>query len=224
MTPGVDSQADAGSGGETTASTLSCVDILTCASECPDADLDACADDCLERGSRPAQDAVLTLVSCLQSEACEDEACIREKCGTELGACLEQATSTVDSGESPPTTAEPSELPGALLGIWDKSTIRYEFEANGATTLIAIFSNSYSGCQSRTEVYSTGVTTVTGDQLVYHRLEGTVTSVLCGGSPKVSPLTAADFTYTYELGTNENGTATLTLTSPETGSNTYVKY
>lgn len=222
-TPDVDSQADAGSGGVTTAATLSCVDILTCASECPDADVDVCSDDCLERGSRPAQDAVLTLVSCVQSEACEDSACIQEKCGTELGACLAQATSDVDSGESPPTAAEPSELPDALLGVWDKMPIRYQFEANGATTLIAIFSTSYSGCQSKTEVYSTGVTTVTGDQLVYHRLEGTVTSVLCGGSPKVSPLAAADFAYTYELSTNESGNATLTLTSPETGATTYVK-
>lgn len=229
-TPEVDAGGDAGGDRDrgdvtpTPAAALGCADILTCASECPEADEDACSDGCLERGSKPAQDAVLTLVSCVQDKACEESTCIQEKCGTELGACLEQAASGVGAGESPPTAAEPSELPAALLGVWDKSAIRYEFEANGVTTLIAIFTTSYSGCQSKTEVYSTGVSTVNGDQLVYHRAEGTVTSVLCSGPPKVSPLAAADFTYTYELGTTDDGKATLTLTSPETGATTYVKH
>lgn len=216
---------DAGSGGSGSGATFTCADILTCAEGCSDEDQEACEDACLARGSGAAQGAATALVSCITREACEDTACTQEKCASELAACVEQSAASADGGVGTPRgEALPVELVGSWSTVSSQSAFNYDFAADGATIFTGIIeTHPTSTCTSRLEISTRGVTTVNGDQLVYHRREGTHTSTYCGGTPKTSSASPGDQSYTYALGKDEDGRDTLTLVGSEDASTTYVR-
>ena len=85
----------------------------------------------------------------------------------------------------------------------------YEFSADG-TTIQAFSSETNYGCDLKIQLSSSGVTTVSGDSLIYHRLEGTQGSKTCGTitTKAVGP---ADIAYRYALGSYDDGRAKLSL-------------
>jgi hypothetical protein len=68
---------------------LSCIEIFECANACPPATAQACAQDCLGKGSDDGLAQVNAVGTCIQSSGCaqNDQACIQMKCSTQIAAC-----------------------------------------------------------------------------------------------------------------------------------------
>ncbi|MEO6598553.1 MAG: hypothetical protein ABIQ16_01680 [Polyangiaceae bacterium] len=191
---------------------LTCMGVLRCAADCPDQDSDACAEACVERTAASSEAVTLGFLQCVVDSQCSDATCLQEKCESELSACVSDDTSTVDgtpSTEPAPMGAVPTELVGLWSSVGTSGGVTFEFEADGTTTQ-AFLSESNYGCALKTELTSSGITRVTGDSLVYHRIEGTLGNRTCSTvtSKAVEP---ADIAYRYTLGTYEDGAAKLSL-------------
>ncbi len=216
---GNEPDSSAGAGGEGGAasggaqpSSLTCMGMLRCAADCPDEDADACVTACLERTAESSQTVTAEFLQCLVDNECPDATCLQENCESELAACVADDTSAIDG--TPTTEPAPDgAVPPELVGIWSSVGLSggtsYEFEADGQTTQAFLIESSY-GCTLKTELSSSGVTTVTGDLLVYHRTKGTLGTTTCG-TVKTQPLEPADIAYRYALGTYEDGTDKLSL-------------
>ncbi len=200
-------------GEQTRPSKLSCLSVLQCAGACPDENADACVEDCLNRTSESSQPVTLALVQCIADNECADSACIQGKCESALSACVADAASAAAQGEPPSGTTPTGSIPTELVGLWSQvglaSGMSYEFSADG-TTIQAFSSETSYGCDLKIQLSSSGVTTVSGDSLIYHRLEGTQGSKTCGTitTKAVGP---ADIAYRYALGSYEDGRAKLSL-------------
>lgn len=206
---------DGGSGPGTTTS-ATCLQILDCASACPDGDDGACGDACIATGSAAAQSEVTALGTCFQQNACEDAACIEANCATELSTCLEQSA---EEGGTPSTTPPPATA-GAMLpdlvGTWDavlssSSIISLELGADGAAEQLIVHESNV-GCASKLTFFATGVAVVDGTTLSVHRTEGTRTSKVCSAEPKVTEIEPSTLVYTWER-LQEGGYEYLVLTS-----------
>lgn len=199
--------SDAGS----TSGGLSCLDVLKCAGACPDTNADACVQGCLDQTSKSSQPITSALVKCIDDNKCADATCIQTKCETELSNCL----SDVKEVEGKPTSGPPpsGSVPADLVGVWAQVGLStgssYQFEADG-TTIQAFSSETNYGCESKIEVSSNGITTVSGDSLVYHREKGTQGIKTCG-TPKATTLGPADIAYRYVLGKDPDGAPKLSL-------------
>lgn len=201
---------EAGAGDEPSA--LTCMGVLQCAAECPDEDVDTCVGACVERTSKSSEAVTAAFLQCLVDNQCPDATCLQEKCKSELSACVSDGTSALDgtpSDEPPPTGAVPTELVGIWSSVGLSGGTSFQFETDGTTTQSFLSESNY-GCALRTELSSTGVTTVTGDLLVYHRTEGTLATRTCG-TVTTKPMAPANITYRYVLGTYEDGAAKLSL-------------
>ncbi|HEY3256110.1 MAG TPA: hypothetical protein VGJ91_19255 [Polyangiaceae bacterium] len=200
-------------GEQTTPSSLSCLGVLQCAGACPDENVDACVEDCLNQTSESSQPVTLALVQCIADNGCADSACIQAKCESALSACVADAASAAAQGEPPSGTAPTGSIPPELVGLWSQvglsSGMSYEFSADG-TTIQAFSSETNYGCDLKIQLSSSGVTTVSGDSLIYHRLEGTQGSKTCGTitTKAVGP---ADIAYRYALGSYDDGRPKLSL-------------
>jgi hypothetical protein len=77
---------------------LSCIEIFECANACPQASAQACAQDCLGRGSDDAIAKVNAVGTCIQNSGCaqSDQDCIQMKCNTQIAAC-EGSTSPIQT-------------------------------------------------------------------------------------------------------------------------------
>lgn len=197
----------------TVPSPLSCLGVLQCAGACPDESVDACVEACLVATSERSQPVTAALVQCIADNACADSSCIQAKCESELSACVaDDATAIAEGGPSSgptPTGAVPSELVGLWSQVGLSSGMSFEFSADGTT--IQAYSNETSyGCDLKTQISSSGISTVTGDSLIYHRLKGTVAFTTCG-TVKSKPAEPADIAYRYSLGTYDDGAAKLSL-------------
>lgn len=192
------------SSGDSNASPLTCLGVLTCAGECPsDASGDACVLDCLDRTAPASQQVTQAFASCLDEKQCQDADCIKRQCGAELDACLADDASEQEG--TPPSEPAPTptagSLPTDLVGIWAAGTSSYQFESDGSTTQV-YSSQAGEYCTYGTALTSSGVTTVDGDTLVYHRVEGTLVTTSCGTSSS-KPMDPADVVYRYALDTRD---------------------
>lgn len=211
---GAAGSSSAGAGGDgTTASPLSCMGVLQCAGACPDEGVDACVQACLERTSQSSQLVTAAFIQCIADNQCADAPCIQAKCESELSACVADDASAAAQGEPSSGPTPTGAVPAALVGLWSQvglsSGMSYEFSADG-TTIQAYSNETNYGCDLKTQLSSSGVTAVTGDSLVYHRLEGTLLTQTCGTITS-KPAEPADIAYRYALGTFDDGTAKLSL-------------
>jgi len=194
-------------------SRLSCLGVLQCAGACPDENVDTCVEGCLNQTSESSQPVTEALVQCIADNQCADAACIQGKCKTELSDCVADDASVAAQGQPPSGQTPTGSVPSELVGLWSQvglsSGTSYEFSADG-TTIQAYSNETNYGCDLKTQITSSGVTTVTGDSLVYHRLEGTVVLKTCG-TVQTKPSAPADITYRYALGAFDDGRAKLSL-------------
>jgi len=192
---------------------LSCLGVLQCAGACPDESVDACVQTCLEQTGESSVPVTTTFVQCIADKECADSACIQTNCKSQLSDCVADDGSVAAQGEPPSDPNPTGSMPSELVGLWSQvglsSGMSYEFSADGTT--IQAFTNETSyGCDLKTQMTSSGVTTVTGDSLVYHRLEGTLGLTTCG-TVNVKPMEPADIAYRYSLGTFDDGVVKLSL-------------
>lgn len=198
--------------GGTTPSRLSCLGVLKCAADCPDEGVDACVQTCVDQTSESSQPVTTAFIQCLGDNQCADTTCVQEKCENELSACVADDATEVQgtpSSEPAPTGSVPAELVGLWSQVGLTSGMSYEFEADGATTQ-AFKSETNYGCESELDFASTGITTVSGDSLVYHRVQGTQVTKTCG-TTKSKAVEPADIAYRYALGTFDDGEPKLSL-------------
>lgn len=186
--------------------------VLQCAGACPDENVDACVEDCLEQTSVRSQPVTAAFIQCIADNECADATCIQMMCESELGACAADDASAVEGAPSSGPTPTGS-VPRELVGLWSQvglsSGMSYEFSADGST-IQAFSSESNYGCELKTELSSSGVTTVSGDSLVYHRLEGTLVNKTCG-TIKSKPVEPVDVAYRYAIGADDDGDPELLL-------------
>lgn len=64
---------------------LDCVGVLTCLDPCED---EACSDACLARATSDGRSRVIALAVCVDREGCTTDACIEERCATEVASCV----------------------------------------------------------------------------------------------------------------------------------------
>lgn len=190
------------SGGSRTES-LTCLGVLKCAGECPDSNADACVLDCLDRTAPSSEQVTNAFATCLDQKQCQDAECIKAECGDELDACLADDASAQEG--APPSEPAPApvsgSIPADLVGVWAAGTSSYQFEADGSTTQV-FSSQAGEYCTYGTAIASSGVTTVEGDTLTYHRVEGTLATTSCGTTSS-KPMAPADVVYRYALGTRD---------------------
>lgn len=192
---------------------LSCLGVLQCAGACPDESVDACVEACLDATSDSSQPVTAALIQCIADNQCVEAACIRAACESQLSECVADDASAAAQGEPSSGTAPTGSVPSDLVGLWSQvgltSGMSFEFAADGETTQAYSNETNY-GCDLKTQLSSSGVTTVSGDSLVYHRLQGTLLTKSCGTiqSKTVEP---ADIAYRYSLGSFDDGEAKLSL-------------
>jgi len=208
---GATSDAGVTSDAGATSASLSCLGVLTCVGNCPEADNDVCVQACLAQTRHASQPVTTALKTCIEMNRCADAACLQGPCGTHLSACLADDASDVQ-GRPPSGPAPQGSVPAELVGVWGQSGLSsqtsYQFESNGHTTQVFNSGTSY-GCESGVAITSSGVTTVSGSLLVYHRQEGNQVTKSCGTS-KGQALGPADITYRYAI-TTEDGAPILSL-------------
>ena len=112
--PGATADASSSSG-------LSCLDILKCITECPDADA-ACTDSCDGQGSTEGRSTILALATCIDKEKCTTGPCVTDKCATSLSSCVE--SSKLKPADPAPLvgSAPPGSVPADLVGEWAATT------------------------------------------------------------------------------------------------------
>ena len=200
---------DAGPAGSTA---LSCLGVLRCVAACPETNADACVNGCVDQ-ARPASQPVTTaLKTCIETNQCADAACLEGPCGTQFSACVNDDAAD-QQGTPSSTPATNGSVPAGLVGTWGSiglsTQTTFDFAADGQTTQIFNSGTDYL-CETGIAIATSGVTTVSGDTLVYHRQQGNQVTKSCGTS-KGKPLEPADLTYRYALGTTSDGKPELSL-------------
>lgn len=189
----------------TTAATATCGGVLECAQKCPDND-DPCVQRCLDLSKGTSRDKASALYKCILDNACADPDCTETKCANEIKACLGDVS---DPGTTP-TTPTTGSVPAGMVGTWQASTTVWTFETDGQTISLLEIDSSLGTCSYKTTITTSGVTTASATNFVYHRETGTQTFKQCTTTSS-STMPAADINYQYELGTFEDGSAKLTI-------------
>jgi hypothetical protein len=196
----------------TAPSGLSCLGVLKCSGACSDVDAGGCVEGCLAQ-TRPSSKAVTTaFATCIDDNQCADATCIQAKCEGELSACVSDDASDLQgtpTSEPAPAGSVPAELVGGWNHLDTTLGASYLFAADGSTKQLSNVATNYY-CDDAISLSSTGVTTVTGDSLVYHRVEGTQVTKTCGKTAS-SSVGAAEIRYRYALGTFDDGQRKLSL-------------
>jgi hypothetical protein len=91
-------QGEACAGGvcEAVTGSASCADLNSCVSDCEDA---ACQTACYQAGTAAAQFALSRMLTCFSASECADDACIYNRCGPEVAACLYEETGAATCGQ-----------------------------------------------------------------------------------------------------------------------------
>lgn len=179
---------------------LTCAGVFDCAAPCGETDK-ACEDKCLSQGSSAAQTAVNAVAKCFTDNGCADADCFKEKCPTELQACIDSAK----SGTSEPLTGTPpaGSVPSEMVGKWAAREIIWEFFADG--TAKRLTSGKVGGCKS--DRLESGTATVSGSNLTVYFTSTKVT--VCdapGNSSNYQPNSVA---FTWRSGKTTDGAPTL---------------
>jgi hypothetical protein len=181
-----------------------CMDILSCIAECPDAD-PTCPDDCYAQGSEAGQVQLLDLLTCMDQAACADAACTEAMCGTELTTCLD--SSTTGSGTPyPDGGVPPGNVPPDLVGHWTSpgstEVEEFTFNADGTATHSNYKESGIGTCSMAVlSQWNTGTAVAQGDRLTVTLAEGT-TSVAWDpgcGTGYTNPAQGQILEYTYAL-------------------------
>jgi hypothetical protein len=171
-----------------TGANTSCAEAVTCIANCPDND-EPCSNACYDRASPTGQTLLNTLVTCISDSMCADGACVKQKCPSQLSACIDDvappATSTV-----PPTTAAP--LPAALVGTWSSvdstSGESYTFKADGTYESLIIYEPS-GRCviTAKLVAFVDGVASTNGQTLSLTPIKGRVDTTDCSDTTTSKP-------------------------------------
>ena len=135
------------------AQNLTCLAIFACAGICPDdANIDACTNDCVARGSSDAQTESLAFAQCYSDNGCTDAPCLQEFCQAEYDACAaapDQSGGTPIDKEGPPAGSIPAEYVGNWqYGNTFGTTDDFSFRADGSLTRKLNAVGSFAGCTS----------------------------------------------------------------------------
>ncbi len=103
-----------GSSPDTSSGTQTCLDVFECFETCAEGDR-GCLDNCYAQGTALAQLAVSNVGSCVQSNQCQDDACVARMCPQEVAACENQSGGR--SGGSTQPSAQDNNL--ACTDIYD---------------------------------------------------------------------------------------------------------
>jgi hypothetical protein len=189
-----------------------CMDILSCIAECPDAD-QTCPDDCYAQGSEAGQEQLLALLTCMDQAACEDVGCTEAMCDVELTTCLD--SSTTGSGTPNPDGGVPAgNVPPELVGHWtspgSSEVEEFTFNADGTATHSRYKESGLGSCSmSVLSQWNTGSAVVQGDRLTVTLADG-ATSVAwyggCGtGYTNPAPGKTLEYTYALDLSRSPTG-------------------
>jgi hypothetical protein len=179
-----------GDGGTAAATALTCGGIFDCADQCEKAGTD-CSDACLAKGSPAGTASANGLVACAESNSCSDEACIREKCATEVKACVASAggnNGTPIEGEVPAGS-----VPSDLIGRWGGNEDSYEFRADGTVGRVLHIRSPI--CTTSALENGTAVADATTVKIFW--TTGTITN--CGQTDPYQPRTES-YSYVIEPG------------------------
>lgn len=202
---------------------LTCSSVVVCAVDCPDTP-PTCGDDCFARGSPSAQKTAQALADCLSANNCQDEACAKSKCGTELDACLNDAPMPASPAPAP---GGQTALSGELVGTWSWVTSTggtlYTFDASG--TYVEAFRYEATNCLSisKVEISKSGIVEATDTSLTLTPTKATNTSYDCSSTPTEKTIGLTPEAFTYAFGTNDSGVETLLLTGKDGSVTTYTR-
>ncbi len=197
-----------GTGGSGGAATLypTCMDILSCIADCPDADAN-CPDVCFGAGAQEGQSQLVVLLTCMDQKQCADVACIETQCAPELTTCLNSSTTgggTPNPGGTVPAGAIPPELVGYWVSPGSSDVSDFTFFADGSAIHTKYKESSVGSCSmSVNSEWKTGSVLAAGDQLTVTLADG-VTAVAwvggCGSSyTNVSPGKVLQLKYALDL-------------------------
>jgi hypothetical protein len=81
--------------GSTTGTDLSCLEIIDCINQCPENNLQSCAQDCVSQGSIDGSNQVIAIFDCIQASNCAqgDQNCLQTQCANEFSACQDGTAS-----------------------------------------------------------------------------------------------------------------------------------
>jgi hypothetical protein len=181
-----------------------CMDVLTCIGDCPDAD-QGCPDGCYATGSEAGQNQLLALLTCMDDAACVDVTCIESSCDPELNTCL--GDSTTASGTPNPSGDVPDgDIPSELVGHWtspgSSEVTEFTFNADGTATYSAYKESGIGTCSmSVVSQWNTGSATVQGDLLTVTLADGTTSVAWDGGcgTGYTNPTGGKIFEFSYAL-------------------------
>ncbi|HEY8078506.1 MAG TPA: hypothetical protein VIF62_30460 [Labilithrix sp.] len=189
---GTAKDAPAADGAATTGGGTSCAEIVQCTDPCSAGD-DACIDACIAKGAPSAQTAAKALKSCIETNGCADDTCLKAKCSAQVNACMQ-----APAGATPPAAASGS-VPSDLVGTWQHNGEELlAIQANGA---LHRQSDVWTGsCQSTGA--EDGVANASGDSLTFDFSSGTL--LVCD-MPSSQPYMPLHEEYTYVLSTLDLG-------------------
>lgn len=171
--------ADAGSGAVSSA--LTCLAIIQCIVECPDADA-ACPDACFGKGSPTGQSNAEALAVCIDKQKCADETCLQAKCMAPLEACV-TSSATPPSGKPLQGNVPPGSVPSDMVGSFVRAnygtTVRLTLKADGTGSYQVADASRTSGCFSTTSTTDSGNAVVTSDTIKIYATEVLVERKVC---------------------------------------------
>ena len=185
---------------------VGCSGILSCVGDCPDAD-EACVDACYLAGDAPGQEGFLALISCIDTNVCEDVDCIEGSCLAELLGCFDPSV----TGEPPVVGPPPAgSIPAELAGRWTRpgsdDVLEFVFRADGTASHTSYKESTLSSCAiSVNSDWPTGSVVAEGDSLTVSLEEGTTSVAWIGGcgTGYTNPAPAKVLRYRYTLDTGE---------------------
>jgi hypothetical protein len=149
---------------------LNCLQIISCAVECPEGD-EACIDACAAKGTPDGVAKVEAFAQCIDEQQCTDSACAEEKCADSIEACVTSSkassTGTPLTGDAPPGSV-PSDLVGSWIGARDGITQHMVFEADGSGSWESSQTTQQSACASFTSTLRTGNVVITDTQITFY--------------------------------------------------------
>lgn len=176
--------ADAGSKADAAtaaSSALTCLAIIQCVVECPDADA-ACPDGCLAKGSPEGQRNAEALAVCIDKQKCADETCLQTKCMAPLEECV-TSSATPPSGKPLQGNVPPGSVPSDMVGSFVRAnygtTVRLTLKADGTGSYQIADASRTSGCFSTTSTTESGNAVVTSDTITIYATEVLVERKVC---------------------------------------------
>ena len=179
---------------------LDCANVLDCVIHCASGDA-TCQNACLARGTDDGRAKANAFLGCIGSHDCQDTACIKASCATELAACV--ALPAPSGGTPIQGSAPPGSVPPEFVGSWKRTSYTladtFTFNADGTARRATLETSSFSGCSNSVafEYSGTVVFTPAKDAFTFYITSATNTSSACGQTSS-TPGTTGAFDFTLE--------------------------